>query len=85
MEGVRRDGAAGLDRIEAPAHVAVQASACAPHVRAFRAGEEHAERWEDAATWRRASAYPKAVGDFLILRAVRESGGARWRGATRRS
>ena len=59
-----------------PRMYAVQASGCAPIVRAFEAGEEHAERWEDAATVAAGIRVPKAVGDFLILRAVRESGGA---------
>ena len=54
---------------------AVQAAGCAPIVRAFEAGEEHAERWEDAHTVAAGIRVPKAVGDFLILRAVRESGG----------
>jgi threonine synthase len=54
---------------------AVQASGCAPIVRAFEAGEEHAERWEDAHTIAAGIRVPRAVGDFLILRAVRESGG----------
>jgi threonine synthase len=45
-------------------------------VRAFEAGEEFAERWEDPATVATGIRVPKAVGDFLILRAVRESGGA---------
>ena len=54
---------------------AVQASGCAPIVRAFEAGEEHAERWEDAHTVAAGIRVPRAVGDFLILRAVRESGG----------
>jgi threonine synthase len=54
---------------------AVQASGCAPIVRAFEAGEEHAERWEDAHTVAAGIRVPKAIGDFLILRAVRESGG----------
>ncbi|WCM25364.1 threonine synthase [Sphingomonas sp. QA11] len=58
-----------------PRMFAVQASGCAPIVRAFEAGEEHAERWEDAATVAAGIRVPKAVGDFLILRAVRESGG----------
>jgi len=53
----------------------VQASGCAPIVRAFEAGEEHAERWEDAATVAAGIRVPRAVGDFLILRAVRASGG----------
>jgi len=60
---------------ERPRMYAVQASGCAPIVRAFEAGEEHAERWEDAATVAAGIRVPKAVGDFLILRAVRESGG----------
>ena len=58
-----------------PKMFAVQASGCAPIVRAFEAGEEHAERWEDASTVAAGIRVPKAVGDFLILRAVRESGG----------
>lgn len=58
-----------------PRMYAVQASGCAPIVRAFEAGAEHAERWEDAATVAAGIRVPKAVGDFLILRAVRESGG----------
>ena len=60
---------------ERPRMYAVQASGCAPIVRAFEAGEDHAERWEDARTVAAGIRVPKAVGDFLILRAVRESGG----------
>jgi threonine synthase len=59
-----------------PRMYAIQASGCAPIVRAFEAGEVHAERWEGAATVAAGIRVPKAVGDFLILRAVRESGGA---------
>ncbi|WP_312489340.1 threonine synthase [Sphingomonas sp.] len=59
-----------------PRMYAVQASGCAPIVRAYEAGEEHAARWEDAATVAAGIRVPRAVGDFLILRAVRESGGA---------
>ena len=59
-----------------PRMYAVQASGCAPIVRAYEAGEEHAERWEGAATIAAGIRVPKAVGDFLILRAVRASGGA---------
>jgi threonine synthase len=55
---------------------AVQAEGCAPIVRAFERGDEFAERWEHAATVATGIRVPKAVGDFLILRAVRESGGA---------
>lgn len=60
---------------ERPRMYAVQSSGCAPIVRAFEAGEEHAERWEDAATIAAGIRVPRAVGDFLILRAVRDSGG----------
>ncbi|MEG3164899.1 threonine synthase [Sphingomonas sp. PB2P19] len=60
---------------ERPKMFAVQASGCAPIVKAFEEGKEHAERWEDAATVAAGIRVPKAVGDFLILRAVRESGG----------
>lgn len=60
---------------ERPRMYAVQASGCAPIVRAFENGEEHAERWEDAHTVAAGIRVPRAVGDFLILRAVRESGG----------
>ena len=58
-----------------PRMYAVQASGCAPIVRAYEAGAEHAERWENAATVAAGIRVPRAVGDFLILRAVRESGG----------
>jgi threonine synthase len=58
-----------------PRMVAVQAAGCAPMVRAFDAGSEHAPRWENAHTIAAGIRVPQAVGDFLILRAVRESGG----------
>jgi threonine synthase len=58
-----------------PRMVAVQAAGCAPMVRAYDAGVEHATRWEDAQTIAAGIRVPQAVGDFLILRAVRESGG----------
>ena len=60
---------------ERPRMYAVQAAGCAPIVRAFEAGEEFADRWEDAHTVAAGIRVPRAVGDFLILRAVRESGG----------
>ena len=68
--------AVGLIRPKRPRMYAVQAEGCAPMVRAFEKGEEFAERWENAATVATGIRVPKAVGDFLILRAVRESGGA---------
>jgi threonine synthase len=58
-----------------PRMVAVQAAGCAPMVRAYEQGVEHATRWEDAHTIAAGIRVPQAVGDFLILRAVRESGG----------
>jgi threonine synthase len=58
-----------------PRMVAVQASGCAPMVRAYEAGSEHAPRWEDAHTIASGIRVPQAIGDFLILRAVRDSGG----------
>ncbi len=58
-----------------PRMVAVQASGCAPIVKAYEAGEEHAELWPDAHTVAAGIRVPVAIGDFLILRAVRESGG----------
>jgi threonine synthase len=58
-----------------PRMVAVQAAGCAPIVRAYDTGAEHAPRWEDAHTLAAGIRVPQAIGDFLILRAVRESGG----------
>ena len=60
---------------ERPRMYAVQAEGCAPIVRAWEKGERHAERWEDAHTVAAGIRVPKAVGDFLILDAVRASGG----------
>ena len=58
-----------------PRMVAVQAAGCAPMVRAYDAGEETAPRWENAQTIASGIRVPQAIGDFLILRAVRESKG----------
>ena len=58
-----------------PRMIAVQATGCAPIVKAFDEGEEHAPLWQDAHTVAAGIRVPIAVGDFLILRAVRESGG----------
>ncbi|HEU5054872.1 MAG TPA: threonine synthase [Kofleriaceae bacterium] len=58
-----------------PRMVVVQAAGCAPMVRAFRDGRERAEPWEGARTAAAGLRVPRAIGDFLILRAVRESGG----------
>ena len=58
-----------------PKMIAVQATGCAPIVKAYDEGEEHAPLWQDAHTVAAGIRVPIAVGDFLILRAVRESGG----------
>jgi threonine synthase len=58
-----------------PRMVSVQADGCAPIVRAFEQGSEKAALWEHAATIADGLRVPKAIGDFLILRAIRDSGG----------
>jgi threonine synthase len=58
-----------------PKMVVVQSAGCAPIVEAWREGIEHAPRWENAHTIAAGIRVPQAIGDFLILRAVRESGG----------
>jgi threonine synthase len=58
-----------------PRMVSVQAAGCAPIVRAFERGEEVAAAWENSATIADGLRVPRAIGDFLILRAVRASGG----------
>jgi threonine synthase len=58
-----------------PRMVSVQAENCAPIVRAFQEGTEKAQPWEGATTIADGLRVPRAIGDFLILRAVRESGG----------
>jgi threonine synthase len=58
-----------------PRMISVQAEHCAPIVRAFEQGAERSEPWVGARTIADGLRVPKAVGDFLVLRAVRESGG----------
>ncbi|HWQ15072.1 MAG TPA: threonine synthase [Roseiflexaceae bacterium] len=58
-----------------PRMVSVQAEGCAPIVRAFESGAEHADPWQGAATLADGLRVPAAIGDFLILRALRASGG----------
>ncbi len=60
---------------ERPRFVSVQSQGCAPIVRAFEEGAEFAEPWEGAATLAAGLRVPSAVGDFLILRALRETDG----------
>jgi threonine synthase len=58
-----------------PRMVSVQAAGCAPIVRAFEQGTERATEWQGARTIADGLRVPRAIGDFLVLRAVRESGG----------
>ena len=59
-----------------PRMVCVQATGCAPIVRAWERGDEYAEPWQDATTYASGLRVPRAVGDFLILDALRASKGA---------
>lgn len=60
---------------ERPRMISVQAAGCAPIVRAYSAGDEHAEPWIDPETIAAGLRVPAAVGDFLMLKAIRDSGG----------
>ena len=61
---------------ERPRMVSVQAAGCAPIVRAYETGAESAGVWDAPATYASGLRVPSARGDFLILRALRESRGA---------
>ena len=65
-----------MPRGRRPRMVSVQAEGCAPIVRAWQSGAERAEPWEHASTVADGLRVPRAIGDFLILRAIRESDGA---------
>jgi threonine synthase len=58
-----------------PRYVSVQAEGCAPIVRAFREGKEHAEPWKNPQTTANGLRVPGSVGDHLMLEALRRSGG----------
>ena len=58
-----------------PRMIAVQSDGCAPIVKAWDEGADHAEFWENAETEASGIRVPSALGDFLILRALRESEG----------
>ena len=58
-----------------PRMIAVQAAGCAPIVKAWEEGKEQAEPWPDARTIAHGMRVPAAIGDFLILRAIRASDG----------
>ena len=59
-----------------PRMYAIQAEGCAPIVKAFTEGAEEAPMWPNAQTHAHGLRVPKALGDFLILRALRQSHGA---------
>jgi threonine synthase len=63
-----------LDR-KRPRFVAVQAEGCAPIVRAFVEGRKESEPWPEPRTFAAGIRVPKALGDFIVLKALRESGG----------
>ena len=69
-------GALGWIGEKRPKMIAVQASGCAPIVRAWKDGSPVSRYWDRAATLASGLRVPKAIGDFLVLQAVRESGGA---------
>ncbi len=58
-----------------PKLISVQAEGCAPIVRAFEAGADHAPLWENAHTIASGMRVPVAIGDYLMLHAIRASGG----------
>jgi threonine synthase len=60
---------------ERPKMFTVQAAGCAPVVRAWETGQESAEPWPDARTYAAGLRVPSAIGDFLMLRALRASSG----------
>jgi threonine synthase len=68
--------AMGFVDAKRPRMYAVQAEGCSPIVKAFQEGREDAPYWEGATTHAHGLRVPKALGDFLILRALRESHGA---------
>ncbi len=65
----------GLVRGRRPRFVVVQMAGCAPLVRAFAAGEERAAPWAEPRTRVWGLRVPRAIGDFLVLRALRETDG----------
>ncbi|NHJ23903.1 MAG: threonine synthase [Candidatus Lokiarchaeota archaeon] len=65
----------GLIGSERPKMVSVQPSGCQPIVRAFKNGDEFAKPWENAHSFASGIRVPGAIGDYLILNAIRESHG----------
>ncbi len=65
----------GLIDDKRPRMIAVQSSTCAPIIKAFEEGKDHADFWENAHTIAAGLRVPSAVGDYLILNVIRESKG----------
>ncbi len=65
----------GLIDGQRPRMVSVQSSGCAPIVQAFKEGKKHAEAWNNSKTFAAGLRVPVAIGDYLILRSIRESNG----------
>jgi threonine synthase len=63
------------ENVKFPRLVAVQAEGCQPIVKAFQEGKTVSEKWENASTVAQGIRVPKALGDFLVLEAVRATGG----------
>ena len=63
------------ENVRFPKLVAVQAEGCQPIVKAYREGKDVSEKWEGASTVAQGIRVPKALGDFLVLQAVRETNG----------
>jgi len=72
FDELERLGWIGSDR---PRMISVQSEGCAPIPRAYEAGMEESTFWEGADTIAAGLRVPKALGDFLVLKAVRDSGG----------
>lgn len=67
--------ALGWIGVRRPRMVVVQSTGCAPIVRAVEAGADHAEPWDGADTLAAGIRVPSTIGDYLVLRAVRDSDG----------
>lgn len=65
----------GMIENEKPKMISVQSTGCAPIIRAFKEGKEYAEFWDNANTFAAGLRVPAAIGDYLILKAIRESNG----------
>ena len=75
FKALREMQAMGWIEGELPRLFAVQAAGCAPIVAAYEAGDDTAQPWPDPETVAQGIRVPSALGDFLVLEAVRETGG----------